>query len=106
VAWYRAEANGLLLFVRLTPRGGRDAIDGATPLADGRDVLAVRVRVPPEDGAANAALIALLAKAFTVPRSAVALSAGATARIKQVRIAGDATKLAAVADSLNAGKTR
>jgi uncharacterized protein YggU (UPF0235/DUF167 family) len=104
MAWYRAEAGGLALFVRLTPRGGRDAIDGVTPLADGREVLAVRVRVPPEDGAANTALTALIAKAFDVPRSAVALAAGATARIKQVRVSGDAAVLAAVADSLNAGK--
>ena len=100
MAWYRAEADGLLLFVRLTPRGGRDAIDGPAPLADAREVLVVRVRVAPEDGAANAALIALIAKTFKVSKSAVTLMAGPASRVKQVRIAGDPTLLSTVADSL------
>ena len=100
MAWYRAEADGLLVFVRLTPRGGRDAIDGPVPLADGPEVLAARVRVPPEDGTANAALIMLIAKTFKVPRSAVALTAGTTSRVKQIKISGDPTLLGAVADGL------
>ena len=103
MAWYRAEPAGLLLFVRLTPRGGRDAIDGPVPLADGREVLAVRVRVPPEDGVANAALVALIAKAFKVPKSAVALTVGATSRVKQVRVGGETSQLVAVAESLGRG---
>ena len=103
MAWYRAEAAGLILFVRLTPRGGRDAIDGPVPLADGREVLAVRVRVPPEGGAANAALVALIAKAFKVPKSAVALTAGTTSRVKQVRDSGEPSRLGAIAASLSAG---
>ena len=49
--------DGLLLTVRLTPKGGREALDGIETLADGRAVLKARVRALPEDGEANAALI-------------------------------------------------
>ncbi|KPF71179.1 hypothetical protein IP69_07765 [Bosea sp. AAP35] len=85
--------DGLRLAVRLTPRGGRDAIDGIETLADGRAVLKVRVRVAPTEGEANAALIALLARELDLPRSAVALVAGATARLKTVLLTGEASGL-------------
>ena len=45
-----------MLAVRLTPRGGRDAIDGIEQLSDGRRVLKVRVRAAASEGEANAAL--------------------------------------------------
>lgn len=95
-----AVADGVVLTVRLTPRGGRDAIDGAVHLSDGREVLAVRVRAVPADGAANAGLIALIAKQTGVAKSAVTIAAGVTSRVKQVKIAGDANALAAVVEKL------
>lgn len=76
------------LAVRLTPRGGRDAIDGWAIDADGRPYLKVRVASPPVDGAANAALIAFLAKSLKIPRSAVRLTSGETARIKRLELEG------------------
>jgi uncharacterized protein YggU (UPF0235/DUF167 family) len=79
----------------LTPKGGRDAVEGLARLADGACVLKARVRAAPEDGAANEALRRLLAKSFGVAASAVTLTSGATARVKQLRIAGDAVALAA-----------
>ncbi len=85
--------DGLRLTVRLTPRGGRDAIDGIETLADGRPILKVRVRAAPSDGEANAALVALLARELALPRSAVALVAGATARLKTVTLTGEAQGL-------------
>jgi len=93
-AWI-ASAGGLLLAVRLTPKGGRDAIEGIETLADGRAVLKARVRSAPSEGAANTALIKLLAKACAVPPHDVSINAGAKARIKRVAIAGDAATLAA-----------
>ena len=71
------------LRVRLTPRGGRDAIDG---WRDG--VLLARVAAAPAGGAANEALVRLLAKALGVPKSRVAVVSGASARIKTVEIEG------------------
>lgn len=77
-----------ILAVRLTPRGGRDRIDGWALDADGRPYLKVRVASPPVDGAANAALLSLLAKTLGVPRSAVRLAAGDTARLKRLELDG------------------
>lgn len=77
-----------ILAVRLTPRGGRDSVDGWSLDGDGRPYLKVRVSSPPVDGAANAALLAFLAKTLKVPRSAVRLAAGDTARVKRLEIEG------------------
>ncbi len=59
-----------------------------------------RVAAPPVDGAANAALIALAARTFGVPRRAVRITGGETARLKRLFIAGDAAALARIAASL------
>lgn len=92
---WTATAEGLRLAVRLTPRGGRDAIDGVEILSDGRPVLKVRVRAAPSEGEANAALIALLARELGVSRSSVTLATGATARVKLLAIEGGGDALAA-----------
>jgi uncharacterized protein YggU (UPF0235/DUF167 family) len=76
------------LAVRLTPRGGRDAVDGWAEDADGRPLLKARVSCPPVDGEANTALIRLIAKALRVPRSAVSMASGETARVKVLQIEG------------------
>ena len=89
-----------MLDVRLTPRGGRDAIDGMEQLADGRPVLKVRVRVAAQEGEANAALVKLLAKTLRVPARDVSLVAGATARVKRLRIAGAGPILAAALEKI------
>lgn len=86
--------GGLAVVVRLTPRGGRDAIEGVEQRSDGQVVLKARVRAAATEGEANAALMALLARAAGVPPRDVALAAGATARIKRLTIAGDGPTLA------------
>jgi uncharacterized protein YggU (UPF0235/DUF167 family) len=88
-------SGSLVVTVRLTPKGGRDAIEGVTQLADGQSVLKVRVRAAPSEGEANAALVAVLARATGVPSSRLSLVSGATARIKRVAIDGDPAALAA-----------
>ena len=88
------------LTVRLTPKGGRDAIDGIEQLADGRSVLKVRVRAAPSEGEANDALIRLIAKALGVPPRDVALAAGATARVKRLTDCGRRATLVAALEQL------
>lgn len=85
---FRDTAEGATLAVRLTPKGGRDAVEGMVTDAAGRRQLKVRVSAVPEDGKANAALIALLSKVWKIPKSRIALIGGATDRNKVVRIAG------------------
>lgn len=96
---YRMVPGGIVLAVRLTPKSARDALEGVGALSDGRAVAHVRVRAVPEKGAANVALILLMARLFSVPKSSVDLIGGATARLKQVRIRGAAEALAAIAES-------
>ena len=76
------------LAVRLTPRGGRDAIDGWASGPDGRPYLKARVSAPPVEGEANAALTVLLAKALGVSKSSVRIAAGQTGRLKAVELDG------------------
>lgn len=92
-AWTAVE-DGLIVTVRATPRGGRDAIDGLVALGDGRQAVKVRVSVAAEDGKANAALARLLAKAGGIAPSRVALLSGASARTKNFKLTGDAGELA------------
>ena len=90
---YRVEPGAIVLDVRLTPKASRDAIDKVVSLAEVREVVRIRVRAAPEDGEANKALIALLAKVFRVPKSTIELVSGATSRLKQVRIPGNPIEL-------------
>ena len=76
------------LAVRETPKGGRDGVDGWALDPAGRAFLRVRVSVPAADGAANAALRALVAKALKCPKSAVRIVSGETARLKILEIEG------------------
>lgn len=91
----RTLAAAVSFHVRLTPKGGRDAVEGWSAASDGSEHLKARVRAVPEDGKANAALVALLAATLDVPKSAVRIASGATARLKRVEITGDAAALAA-----------
>jgi len=91
---WAATADGVILTVRLTPKGGRDAIDGIETAADGRPVLKVRVRAAPSEGEANDALTRLIAKAVGVAPRAVNLISGHTARLKRLKIDGSAIALA------------
>ena len=73
--------------IRLTPRAGRDAIDGV----DEAGRLRIRVAAAPVDGAANESLMRLLARALGVPPSTVYLESGAASRRKCLRIDGVTT---------------
>jgi uncharacterized protein YggU (UPF0235/DUF167 family) len=77
--------------VQLVPRGGSDRVDG---VIDG--ALRARVAAPAVEGAANAALVRLLAEALEIPRSRIRIAAGAGSRRKLLEVDGlDAATLAA-----------
>ena len=92
---WRRTADGIELRIRLTPRGGRDVIDGVVLAPDGAAHVVARVRAAPEDGKANAALEKLVAGTLGVPGRDVLIVAGTTSRIKTVAVAGDPGLLAA-----------
>ena len=91
---WRTSITGVTIALRVTPRGGRDGIDGIEQLSDGRSVLKLRVRAIADGGDANRAVLALLAKSLGVPKASVSLLSGATSRSKQVAVAGDPGRLA------------
>jgi uncharacterized protein len=97
---WTATSDGVLLTLRLTPKGGRDAIDGIERMADRRSVLKVRVRATASRGDANASLIRLIARTLGVPQSSVALVAGASARVKRLKVVGDAGMLASALERI------
>ena len=105
LAW-RFSAQGVSIALRVTPRGGQDAIDGIETLADGRSVVKVRVRAVAEGGEANRAVTELLAKALRVPKSRVRVLSGATSRLKQVAVDGDPAQLGAALEALTTTKER
>ena len=72
----------LIVAVRVTPRARRNALT----LEDG--ALRAWLTAPPVDGAANAALVALLAERLGIPKRAVTLLRGETAREKLISIEG------------------
>jgi len=92
---WRYSAQGVLVAVRVTPRGGRDAIDGVEQLSDGRSVLKIRVRAVAEGGAANRAVVELFADHLRMPKSSVRVTSGITSRFKQIMIDGDPKALGA-----------
>jgi len=92
VPW-RFSSDGISIALRVTPRGGRDDIDGIETLANGRSVVKVRVRAIAEGGEANKAVTELLARALGVPKASVKILSGATSRVKQVAVDGDPKSL-------------
>ena len=92
---WRATLDGIVIACRLTPKGGRDAIDGVARLSDGTSVLLARVRSAPEDGRANEALCALIAAKLDALVSHVRVAAGAKSRLKRIAVTGDPAALIA-----------
>ncbi len=91
----QAGPSQINLTVRLTPRGGRDTLVGVAVLADGRPVLKARVAAAPADGKANEALMHLVARTCRVANRDVSIEAGATSRLKVLRIEGAGVDIAA-----------
>ena len=102
-AW-RYSAQGISVALRVTPRGGRDEIDGLETLANGRTVVKMRLRAIAEGGQANRAVVELLARALDVPKARVRVLSGTTSRLKQIAVDGDPKKLGDALRMLTAAK--
>ena len=81
-----------VLPIRVTPRSAKPGIGGWREGADGRVELDLRVAEAPTDGAANDAVVKLLAKALGISRSQLSIISGATSRHKRVAIPFDVTE--------------
>lgn len=103
---WRYSPQGVSVSLRVTPRGGRDDIDGIETLANGRSVVKVRVRAVAEGGEANRAVTELLAAALGVPKKSVRLLSGATSRMKQVAVDGDPAMLGEALRILTSAKPK
>ena len=79
-------AGGVLLTLHIQPRASRTDLAGLHGGA-----IKVRVAAPPVEGAANAELVRFVAERIGVPRAAVTIKSGATARRKTVVVQGVAT---------------
>jgi uncharacterized protein (TIGR00251 family) len=96
----------LVVTIRLTPKAGRDSIDGIMRLSDGSAVLKARVTAAPNEGQANDALVRLLARKLRVAPRDVTLVGGATSRIKRMLIKGDAHAVAAALEEFGEVQSR
>ena len=79
----RRGPSGVTVDLRVQPRARRAALEAA----DG--ALKAQVTAPPEDGKANAAVIALLAEQWRLPKSSFDVIKGQSAHAKTVRVAGE-----------------
>jgi uncharacterized protein YggU (UPF0235/DUF167 family) len=101
---WRYSTQGISIALRVTPRGGRDEIDGTETLANGKSVLKLRVRAIAEGGEANRAVTELLAEVLGVPKRQVRIQSGVTSRLKQVAVDGDPRRLGETLKTLLAAK--
>jgi uncharacterized protein YggU (UPF0235/DUF167 family) len=95
-----ARPDGIRLIVRLTPGAGADKIDGEGRDSSGQRFLKARVRAAAENGEANAALEALIAKTLGAPKSHVRVTRGAKSRLKAIDVSGDPQDLLSRAHAL------
>ncbi|RMF12323.1 MAG: DUF167 domain-containing protein [Alphaproteobacteria bacterium] len=78
--------SGFTLAVRVVPKADRNAVVGVAVTGDGQEVLRLKVTAAPDKGRANTAVVALLAKAWKIPKKSIMVASGATSRHKVLRI--------------------
>lgn len=81
--WLTEDSGGCTLSVKATPRASKTEVCGVE-----NGCLRIRLQAPPVDGKANAVLCEFLAETLSIPKRRVTLAAGATARLKRIRIEG------------------
>ena len=97
---FTLDADGAILTIRAPPNASKTVVTGLGALEGDATALGLRVAAPPVDGAANDEVVRFVAKQLRVGRGSVTLIGGATARVKRVRIDGDAAVLGAALQGL------
>lgn len=100
--FYKLTQDGARITLRVTPNARTETIEGPETRADGTCALKLRVTAPPDKGAANAAIIALLARTLGRPKSSFSLLSGHTSRTKVILLAGSPEEIAPELDALGA----
>jgi hypothetical protein len=93
--FWRAVDGGVALDLQVQPGAKADAVEGVVQQADGRPALKLRVKAPPAEGKANAAVVRLLARRWGLRKAAVSVAAGGRSRAKRLHLSGDPEDLAA-----------
>jgi uncharacterized protein (TIGR00251 family) len=101
---FRVSPSGVRVRLKVAPKAKRNQFGGLLDEADGGKALKVAVTAAPEDGKANAAVIALLAQEWGVAKSAISVVSGATDRRKVVEIRGPSQELLAKLQGWLAGR--
>ena len=96
-----AAQSNITITVRVTPRSGRDEVVGRKVFEDGVQAVCVRVTAAPDGGKANKAVCKAVASSLGVPKTAVEVVSGHTARRKQLSISASAITNAAVQEWLS-----
>ena len=81
--WLQEAKDGVVLTVKAVPRAAKSEIAGVDD-----EWLRVRIKAPPVDGKANEAIVKFFAALFSLPKGAVSIISGDTARLKRVKISG------------------
>ena len=87
-AFWRLAPDGVRVAVKVQPKSRQPGLRGLVPGVDGMR-LRIGVNEPAEDGRANRAVCATLARALDVPESAVRVAVGAGNRDKVLAVTGD-----------------
>jgi uncharacterized protein len=98
VSFWAVTHDGVRLRLKVRPQARRAGIEGVVADRDG-EALSISVTAAPEDGKANTAVIALLAKSLDVAKSTVSVTLGTTSRRKTIHVAGNGAALAEILES-------
>lgn len=91
--FFRIVENGVIVNVRVTPGGSKDAVEGVITDDAGNSFVKARVTAQPEKGKANKSVLKLLAKEWGFPSSALEIISSEKSRNKKILIKGDKDKI-------------
>jgi uncharacterized protein (TIGR00251 family) len=92
MSFWRVAPEGVFVRVKVQPKSRRPGVQGRAQAIDG-ERLRIGVAEAAEDGRANRAACAAMARLLDVPAAAVEVAAGPASREKTLRVTGDPEQL-------------